>query len=124
MRWRSIALEQSFGALLIGAVITAGYAHVYDLSLVLVALLLCPGAAARPFGIAVAIYMWLAFLIAGSVPAASLLWPCLSPPLAAYAVSLLFHKFAARDSDGVAKRNSGSLIHPHANSYPTANDAR
>jgi hypothetical protein len=103
MRWRSIALEQSFGALLIGAVITAGYAHVYDLSLVLVALLLCPGAAARPFGIALAIYMWLAFLIAGSVPAASLLWPCLSPALAVYAVSLLFHRFAARESDGVAQ---------------------
>jgi len=71
------------------AVITAGYAHIYDLSLVLVALLLCPGAAACPFGIAVAIYMWLAFLIAGIVPAASLLWPFLSPPLAAYVVALL-----------------------------------
>jgi hypothetical protein len=33
--------------------------------------------------------MWLAFLIPGSVPAASLLWPFLSLPLAAYVVALL-----------------------------------
>jgi hypothetical protein len=92
MRWRSIPAEQSFAALLIAAVISAGYAHVYDLSAVSLALLLCPGAAASRFGIAVAIYMWCAFLIAESVPAASLLWPCLSVPLGTYAAALLLRR--------------------------------
>jgi hypothetical protein len=88
-RWRDMDLKQGFAALLIATVITAGYAQVYDLSLVFLAFLIYPSAANSRFAIAVSIYMWIAFLIAESVRGANVLWPFLAPLLAGYAVMLL-----------------------------------
>jgi len=88
-RWHSTDLECGFAALLIVTVIIAGYAQVYDLSLVSLAMLVSSNTAKSPFGMAVAVYMWIAFLIAENVPVANVLWPLLAPLLAAYAVVLL-----------------------------------